>query len=115
MAGILDVFDKLNGNIGKDLERFVYIAKTDDGKVAKHLTDIWLEDGGYFQTITTSDAIFEALYNPYIKWYNVNWSKIHKTKHPAQNLNQMLAHILAEPGLFDELYKDARRTLTNIY
>jgi hypothetical protein len=84
---ILDVFDKLNGNIGRDLERFSYIAKTDDGKVAKHLTDIWLEDGGYFQTVTTSDAIFEALYNPYTKWYNANWSTIHKTKHPAQNLN----------------------------
>lgn len=112
---ILDVFDKLNGNIGRDIERFSYIAKTDDGKVAKHLTDIWLEDGGYFQTVTTSDAIFESLYNPYIKWYSTNWSKIHKTKHPAQNLNQMLAHILAEPGLFDILYQEARRTLTNIY
>ena len=112
---ILDVFDKLNGNIGRDLERFSYIAKTDDGKVVKYLTDIWLENGGYFQTVTTSDVIFEALYNPYIKWYDTNWSAIHKTKHPAQNLNQMLAHILSVPGLFDVLYQEARRNLTNTY
>jgi hypothetical protein len=83
---ILDVFDKLNGNIGKDLERFSYIAKTDNGTVVKYLTDIWLEDGK-FQTVTTSDAIFEAMHESYLGWYNLNWEKIHKTKHPAQNLN----------------------------
>jgi glutamate synthase (NADPH/NADH) small chain len=32
-------------------------------------------------------TIFEAMHESYLGWYNLNWEKIHKTKHPAQNLN----------------------------
>ena len=108
---ILDIFDKLNGNIGSDLSQFDYIARDLEGKPIKISTNIHIATtttngivDKRLEYKSTQDALFAAMYNAYSEWYFINRNKIKSKK--AETFNAMIAQLIRE-GAFSQVYNES--------
>ena len=104
---ILDVFDKLNGNIGGDLSQFDYVARNADGKAISADTQTYIKvkttygtKSKQLQFRSTTDALFAAMYPEYSKWFDDNNIKGSK----AESFGAMVSQLLKN-GKFSEIYQ----------
>lgn len=104
---ILDIFDKLNGNIGGDLSQFDYIARDAEGKPIKVATNINIKTqtpnglvDKQLEYKSTQDALFASMYRAYEQWFKDNGIKGHK----AETFGGMISQLIRE-GAFSQVYE----------
>ena len=106
---VLDVFDKLNGNIGRDLKSFEYTYKNDKGYAVKYTSKIKI-NGKNLIFKTTDDAVFAAMYENYVIWFNANKDKFPKRRGKGPELattfNGMLQQLI-QMNAFDVVYTNS--------
>ena len=112
---ILDVFDKLNGNIAGDLARYSYTARTTNGSAIKQDSTIRI-DGKVINYESTVETLFAAIYPYYKAWYAKNREKLPRKSgripNEAKSLGGILMHTMKYQGVFDYFVQQASRNIT---
>ena len=117
---VLDVFDKLDGNIGSDLNKYIVIPRSADNKAIKSISKsiITTNDGKRksLEYRNTTESLFAGMYEAYSKWFDTNKEAIIKTlkrKNPQQKtikkantLGGMLSQLLKMQA-FTQVYHTA--------
>ena len=103
---VLDVFDKLSGNIGRDLKNFEYTYKNKKGYAVKYTSKVQIK-GKNLVIKTTNDAVFAAMYDNYVAWFAANKDKFPKRKGKGPELattfNGMIQQLI-QMNAFDVVY-----------
>lgn len=109
---ILDVFDKLNGNIGGDLSQFDYIARDAEGNPIKVVTNINIKTqtpngliDKKLEYKSTQDALFASMYRAYEQWFKENNIQGHK----AETFGGMVSQLIRE-GAFSQVYENSDKS-----
>lgn len=110
---VLDVFKKLQGDLGGDLVRYECKAKTLKGHTTSYQSNVRIKDKN-FVIKSNLDALFAAMYPAYKSWLITNNPTDYHGRplQPATTFNGMLKHILPYKGLFNNLYRNSIGTLT---
>lgn len=107
---VLDVFDKLNGNFGKDLHRFNYIIYGKNDKPLRIKSTTVKINNRAINIKNSRDIIFEAMYPHYEKWFAKNKKKLPKINNRippiAEDFGTMLQHLMRLQA-FDTIYKNS--------
>ena len=111
---ILDVFDKLNGNITGDLTRYSYTARTNTGNAIKQDANIRI-DGKVINYGSTLETLFAAIYPYYEKWYEKNKERLPrksgKIPNKAKSLGGILTQTLKQREVFNYFIRQASRNI----
>lgn len=109
---VLDIFDKLKGNIGGELSQFDYTARDSNGKPIRIVTNIHIKTqtpnglvDKQLEYKSTQDALFASMYEAYEKWFTKNGIKGRK----AETFGGMVSQLIRE-GDFSEIYEKSDRS-----
>ena len=103
---VLDVFDKLDGQIGGDLGKYNYVCRRANNQAVSIGTKIRLNNN-QFIIRNSSDALFAAMYEAYSEWYDKFGSKMRQGNRQlkkADNFATMIHHLLKN-NMFDKVYR----------
>lgn len=105
---VLDVFDKLKGNLGPDIVKYVYTPRNKEGRIVKRTSSIIKSNNKPLQIRTSQDALFEAMYPYYKTWFEQNEKKLPRVNNKiptiADNFNTMVKH-LVQMNAFERIYE----------
>ena len=121
---VLDVFDKLDGDIAGDIAKFRCLcAIKNSSKIVKKNADFKV-NGKVFQYSNPDEVLFAAMYHNYKTWYEKNREKLPrpfgKMPNIATNLGQMLkqtlgfANFSGMPTAFDYIYQQSIKNIQAI-
>lgn len=106
---VLDVFDKLSGNVGRDLKNFEYTYKNKKGYTVKYTSKVQIK-GKNLVVKTTNDAVFAAMYGNYVAWFAANKDRFPKRKgrgpELATTFNGMIQQLI-QMNAFDVVYNSS--------
>lgn len=111
---IIDVFDKLNGQLGQEIKQYKEVPRNNDGRIAYFepgFPEIISNGNITFPRIgNTLDALFVAMSKAYYDWHH----ETIKDKRIAESLEQMVQQLF-EYNAFEEVYKKIDNNIINSY
>ena len=115
---VLDIFDKLDGNISSDINKISMYGKDGDDNTVKMPSDVWVTmPNGRIKQLSygnTKDALFIMMYDYYEEWFDRNKNDlIPKGFTLASSLEEMFVQ-LKRYNMFNSIYKAFERDEKNI-
>lgn len=112
---VLDVFDKLSGNFGKDLIKYSYVPKAESGKPIKIKSNTVRIDNKPLIIRNSQDALFEAMYPYYQEWFEENVSRLPRTYNNsiptiAESFSTMVRQLI-QLNSFEIIYEKTKPAL----
>ena len=111
---LLDVFDKLSGNIGGEINRFKQYARNKEGRLITTQTDVKVPVTTQYgsstemaQITNSVDALYAAMYLSYEKWFTENGIRGHLAENLSTMVAQLIQHSTQEHNLFKEVLRSS--------
>ena len=119
---LLDVFDKLNGKVGGEINRFKQYARDTEGHLITIQTDIKVPvttpygpSTEMLQITNSIDALFAALYPAYQKWFTESQIEGHLAESFSSMVAQMIQNSTPSNNVFRNLMNSSDLSVIKLY